>query len=106
MPHKGAESPPPVISLEAIMPEVDPEYMTNVKVTVIGTDNVNEICGMLRGLLHSNGNSGGQSARNQDFRRGVVISFGTGPMATKFIDCAEALFSKSALKRMTLKREG
>jgi hypothetical protein len=88
------------------MAETDPEYMTNVIVTVRGADSLNEICSMLRGLLYANGQSSGQTTKNREFRDGAVIAFGAAPMARKFIGSVEALFSKSVLLRITLEIKG
>ncbi|WP_287381064.1 hypothetical protein [Ralstonia sp.] len=64
------------------------------------TMHTQEICGMLRGLLYVNGNSNGQSKKDADFKRGVIIEFGTPPMARKLVGDIEALFRRRVRRRL------
>ena len=88
------------------MRETDPEYMTDVSITVLAGERTDEICSMLRGLLYSNGNSSGQATKNREFLGGTVISFGAGPKARDFMTAVKALFSKSARARILINLQG
>ncbi len=74
--------------------ETDPEYMANVRLKVHTSERDSEICSALRGILYAIGNNDGTRTKNDEFRRGVVIGFGNGPMARDFIVVIEWLLSK------------
>ncbi len=88
------------------MVETDPEYMLKVRATVSGDERLDELCSILRGLLYSNGNSNGQATKNKEFKRGVVIEFGTSPKARDFIESADFFLKKPIRDRVKLELIG
>ena len=88
------------------MAETETEYMTNVRVTVSGDERLDELCSILRGLLYCNGNSNGQAKKNKEFRKGVVIEFGTGPKARDFMGAVNFFLKRSIRERVKLELIG
>jgi hypothetical protein len=73
-------------------------------VRVDGEADLNAVCYALRGLFAANGNSDGQSKSNQQFRRGVVVTFGSGPLAGLFLDSVEQVIRKRVRNRIQFDR--
>jgi hypothetical protein len=80
------------------------DYRTKLYVRVRAEEHLNSICSALRGLLHANGQSDGQTKTNQQFRRGVEIEFGTGPSVEAFLETVDAVIRRKVRARMTLER--
>lgn len=88
------------------MPETYYEYMCKVYIRVKGKERLNELCSILRGLLHANNQSGGRATTNEQFRNGVTIEFGTGPSARDFMSVVRFFIKKSVRERLTLELRG
>lgn len=69
-------------------------------VRVDGDADINAICSALRGLFVANGNSDGHTKSNQQFRRGVVVTFGSGPLSALFLRSVEQVIRKRVLTRI------
>ena len=73
-------------------------------VRIDGEADINAICYALRGLFAANGNSDGQTKSNQEFRRGVIVTFGSGPFAGLFLDSVEQVIRKRVRDRIQFDR--
>ncbi len=78
--------------------------LPHIYVRIDGDKDVNAICYMLRGLFKAVGNSDGHQKKNQQFQRGVIVSFGSGPIAGLFLDAFERLFRKRVRDRIEMRR--
>ena len=76
----------------------------HLHVRIDGEADLNAICYSLRGLFAANGNSDGQTKTNQQFRRGVLVTFGSGPLAGLFLDSVEQVIRKRVRDRIQFER--
>jgi hypothetical protein len=77
---------------------------TVLMVRVTGKERLNEVCSVLRGLLHANHQSDGQTKTNKQFAGGVEIEFGAAPAAEAFIESVKAVLKRKVRNRVTLER--
>jgi len=75
-----------------------------VTIKLSGADLTQEICAMLRGLLHVNGNSDRTPKKDVQFKRGVILEFGTAPMARKLVNDIEVLFRRRVRRRLYVRQ--
>ncbi|WP_313552971.1 hypothetical protein [Brevundimonas sp.] len=73
-------------------------------VKVEGKEDFNAICSALRGLLHANGQSDGQTTKNGRFRTGTVIEFGGGPSLEMFLDSVRKVLRRRVRDRIRFER--
>lgn len=86
------------------MPKHTNDDLAHIEVRLDGDGDVNAVCYMLRGLFKAIGNSDGHRMTNREFSRGVIVSFGSGPIAGLFLDTLRRTFRKSVRQRLTLRR--
>jgi len=63
---------------------------------------IDQLCCVLRGLFYSNGQSDGQTTKNNQFRAGTTVRFGAAPMAKEFIKSVRRFLKSSVIKRIEL----
>jgi hypothetical protein len=75
-----------------------------ITIKLDGSEDADEICSMIRGLLYSVRQNDGYHRKNTDFYRGTTIIFSVAPFAGLFLEAAERLFAKRVWKRLKMKR--
>ena len=84
----------------------NPESLANVTLRLIGKEEAEPICNMLRGLLLSSRAVELKGITNSRLLRGHVIAFGDAAVAQKFVTDVETLFSRRVRDRLEIALHG
>ena len=63
----------------------------------------NQLCSIVRGLLHANGQSNGQTLKNPQFKSGRVIDFGGGPAKLRFVASVKRFLKRSIRENIDMR---
>ncbi|MBB5687665.1 hypothetical protein [Sphingobium boeckii] len=88
------------------MADKNPEQLTHVTIRLVGKEDAEQICNMLRGLLLSSKTVELKGITNSRLLRGYSISFGVGSIAQKFVGDVETLFSPKVRERLEIDLHG
>lgn len=84
------------------MEEENIEQATQVTVRLLGKEEAEPICNMIRGLLLSSRSVELKGVTNSRLLRGHTVSFDAADVAQKFVTDVETLFSRRVRERLEI----